>query len=208
MIHETIAKKFQQLKMNFKVLLFFLLVCISECISFEYYEDYDSFASTQVSSTTTTFTTTSTTTPTITTTHISTTSFGTPASEFGIVPRVDAKRNASKTRASFGLNTTIEAGRARTEEVREHSSNVDHKNDYQQNRRRQEKCASDSEKELLKKIYDILRVPSPLDELTPPTTTQQPLFSMDDLEEATTTTRVERDHPNPYGPVRNFKKCF
>ena len=188
--------------MNYKVQLFFLLFCISYCICFEFDEDYDQFASTQVSSTKTTSTTTSTTTTTATTTTNTTTSLRTtPATQFGIVPPVNAKRDASETGASNGPDTTIKASGVRAKEVGEYSSNVDHENDYQQNRRRQQKCVSDTEKELLKRIYEIFRVPTPLDESIPTTTKQQPL-SMGDLEEATTTTRVERDQPNPYGPVR------
>jgi hypothetical protein len=174
--------------MNFKV---FFLVCVAQAIAFDQYnyEDYEEPSTTSTTIPTTT-TTTTTTTPTTTTSS----SPSPRKSQFTSTTPVLAEGDAIKKGSSYNIDSAATSSGFRTKEGGENSKKVyRHRNERQQN----PKCVT--EDDLVKKIHEIF-----LTSQQPPATTE---FVVDDSLEwdaSTTTIRVERDHPNPLGPVRNF----
>ena len=179
-----------------KVVCVILLLCaLKPKSAFEYEQldiEYDTSSSTihvsPTTSTTSTSTSSSTTTTIPTTTTDSSLSFS-PASP----TPVGSEGDRGKTRGGYRVNPPIEVGRFGTTQTRENYPELyRHPNE----RRKNPKCVS--EDDFMKKIHEIFLA-----------STQPPDDSSQWSEDTTTTTiRVERDHPNPYGHVRNFKNLI
>jgi hypothetical protein len=112
-----------------------------------------------------------------------------------------AEGDAIKKGSSYNIDSAATSSGFRTKEGGENSKKVyRHRNERQQN----PKCVT--EDDLVKKIHEIfLTSQQPLAAPTAAQSTTE--FVVDDSLEwdaSTTTIRVERDHPNPLGPVRNF----
>ena len=176
------------MKMNIKVVVCVFLL-VSKTIAFDYEEfdlQYDSSSTIPLSSTKPT---TSTSSSTTTSTTIPDSTSSSPKSKSTSTPTVAIEGDGSEKRTSNRVDSAIETGGPRATESRKYNKEVyRHRNERPPN----PKCVT--EDDLMKKIHEVFLAP-----------TQPP----DDYSQQTTTTiRVERDHPNPYGRVRNFKNLI
>jgi hypothetical protein len=191
--------------MNIRVVVCVFLL-VSKTIAFDYEEfdlQYDSSSTIPLSSTkSTTSTSSPTTTSTTTTSTTIAYSTSSPPESGSSTPTTAAtKGDRGEKRTGYRVDPSIEAGGLRTTESRKYNQEIYR---HRHERPLNPKCVT--EDDLMKKIHEIFLTSQ--QPPAPPTAAQSTTeFVVDDSLEwdaSTTTIRVERDHPNPLGPVRNF----